>query len=66
MKFTDADEAILVFKKAAIIHGECTENGNYKLGNESYDKIVKAVEYLKRENKIDYLYPFLEDGNIWS
>ncbi|MGZ3751759.1 MAG: hypothetical protein ACXVPV_16885 [Bacteroidia bacterium] len=65
MKFKDADDALRVFKEATTIHGECTENGNYKLGNKNYDKIVKAVEYLKREDKRDHLYQFLEDKNIW-
>jgi hypothetical protein len=65
MKIKDINTALELFKGAATIHGECTENGNYKLANKNYDKIVKAVDYLKKESKRDYLYQFLGDLNIW-
>ena len=60
----------VVFKEAAIIHGEATEQENYKLGNKNYDKIVKSIHYLKSENAIGLLHQFLDDPNMsvrtWS
>lgn len=65
MKIKDVNTALELFKEAAAFHGECTENGNYKLGNKNHDKIVKVLDYLKKENRRDYLYKFLDDSNIW-
>jgi len=64
MKFKDAGEALKTFKEAAIIHGECTENGNYKLGNKNYKKIAAARNYLKEIGERELLRQFLNDSNL--
>ena len=63
MKIKDVNNALILFREAAIIHGEATKSGEYKLGNKNYDIIVKTIDYLIKENAIDHLLQFLDDPN---
>jgi hypothetical protein len=63
MRIKDVSSALALFKEAAVIHGEATKSGEYKLGNKNYYIIVKAIDYLIKENAIDHLLQFLEDPN---
>ena len=59
------DEAIALFKQHAIIQCESTENGNYKLGNKSYDKIIRCISFIEKNNKLEMLFSFLDDENMY-
>ncbi|PQJ12580.1 hypothetical protein CJD36_002200 [Flavipsychrobacter stenotrophus] len=60
----DKEEALATFEDAANGHGEATEQGNYKLGNICYNKIILAVTFLKENNGIPLLLPFLRHDSI--
>lgn len=65
MKNIKKTEEILVeFEDAADKQVEATEQGNYKLGNRCYDKIILAVNFLKRKDEIRLLYPLLHHNSI--
>jgi hypothetical protein len=53
-----------MFKETAKKHAEATEEGNYKLGNKHFDIIRTSTDYLKTENKIDYLYQLINDEDV--
>ena len=55
MKFNNISQAIQYFEKYSDIHGKVTLEGNYKLANSSYKKIVSAKNYLLSIDKIDSL-----------
>ena len=40
MKIKNLEEALICFKENAIIHGECTQNGDNKRGNKSHKNII--------------------------
>ncbi len=56
---TNISTALYFFEEAAIKHAEATLNGDYKTGNKNYDKVVKAVEYLKQHDSINELLKYL-------
>ena len=64
MKITDAKTAIEIFIDSSIVHGKASEEGNYKLGNKNYDKIVDAVKYLKENNLECELTALLNNENV--
>ncbi|NEN75466.1 hypothetical protein F9B74_03875 [Pelistega sp. NLN82] len=55
MKFNNVAQAIQYFEKYSDIHGKATLEGNYKLANSSYKKIVSAKNYLLSMDEIDSL-----------
>lgn len=55
MKFNNISQAIQYFEKYSDIHGKATLEGNYKLANSSYKKIVSAKNYLLSIDKVDSL-----------
>lgn len=58
-KIKDISSALSLFEEAAIKHAEATKEGDYKTGNKNYDKVVKAVSYLKEQDSIDELLQYL-------
>jgi hypothetical protein len=68
--FESSQEALNQFEIAARMHGEKTEEGNYKAANKFYSQIVSAMEYLKLTNALPELEQFLENDSIgvriWS
>jgi hypothetical protein len=58
-KINSISEAIRLFEEFAIKHAESTIQGNYKTGNNSYDKVMRAIAYLKEKNSLDQLLPYL-------
>lgn len=66
----DINKALKIFEEASIIQVESSENGDYKTGNKNYNKIVKAVSFLKNLNSINSLFQFLDHKHpgprIWS
>ncbi|QIA77221.1 hypothetical protein [Rodentibacter caecimuris] len=61
MKFNNTAQAIQYFEKYSDIHGKATLEGNYKLANSSYKKIVSAKNYLLSINEIDSLAVLLHN-----
>ncbi len=52
MKIKNLEEALICFKENAIIHGECTQNGDNKRGNKSHKNIINAIKYISALNPI--------------
>lgn len=53
------------FINAAILHGEATETGDYKLGNKQYAVIANAYRKLKdQKNGIEILHKLMNHKNI--
>ncbi|APD06392.1 hypothetical protein UJ101_00855 [Flavobacteriaceae bacterium UJ101] len=54
------------FIEASIKHGEASKEGDYKLANKNYDKLVSILKYLKENDSIFILKKFLihEDLNV--
>lgn len=56
--------ALNLFEKNAIIYGSTFISGNYKVCNKAYDIIMKCRDFLKEEEKMDLLLPFLEHEKV--
>lgn len=41
------------------------EAGLYKLGNKSSDRIIQCISFIERNNKLEMLFPFLDDENLY-
>ena len=63
-KIKNIEEALALFEKNAIIYGNTSVSGNYRICNKAYDVIIKCIDFLKEENKIDILLSMLEHNNI--
>jgi Iap family predicted aminopeptidase len=55
----DISMALSLFVEAATKHAEATKEGDYKTGNKNYDKAMKAFSYLKEQDSVDELLPYL-------
>lgn len=42
-KIVDIETALKMFEEASIIQVESTENGNFKVGNKNYEKVMNAA-----------------------
>lgn len=58
------EEALNLFEKNSIIYGNTFISGNYKVCNKAYDIIMKCGDFLKEEEKVDFLLPFLEHEKV--
>lgn len=58
-KNTDLEKVLGDFENSAKLHGECTENGDYKTGNKSYKSLISSIDFLKDNNLLVKLIPFL-------
>lgn len=69
-KIKDINTALEVFEESAVKQAAATEQGDYKTGNKCYDRIIKAVAFLKSENEISQLEKYLFDSSVgvrlWS
>lgn len=61
--FKSVEEAVCVFKENAIAHGDCTESGDYKKGNVSYDTITDAIHFINVAHMSKVFEPLLSDAN---
>jgi hypothetical protein len=64
MKLKDIKTALKLFEEASKMQAEATEQGDYKIANKCYDKIIQAVTFLKNENSIDSLLIYLTNPSI--
>ncbi len=58
------DELLALFEKHAMNHGEAMASGNSRKANYSHDKILEAVHYLKKKNKLEALVVFYNHSNM--
>lgn len=63
-KINTLDDALSVFEQSAIEHGEATKEGNFKVGNKAYDRMIKAVSFIRANGSNTDLLPFLEHTDI--
>lgn len=70
VKITDIESALGVFEESSLRHSDATEVGDYKAANKNYDSIVEATSFLKKQNAIDSLIPFLKHNflgvRLWA
>lgn len=64
MKISSLDNAIEVFVNASIEHGKASEEGNHKVGNKNYYKIVDAAKYLNERSLVGELKKLLIHENL--
>ena len=64
MKISSLENAIEVFINASIEHGKASEEGNHKVGNKNYYKIVDAAKYLNENDLVSELKKLLSHENI--
>jgi len=64
IKIKDISTALSLFEDAAKKHAEATREGDYKTGNKNYNKVIKAVSYLKEQDSIDELLSYLNHDVI--
>ena len=55
---------INVFIEEADKHAVATLNGDYKMANKSYNKIVRSIKLLKEKNELNKLLPFLKHKSV--
>lgn len=58
------EDALNLFEKNSIIHGNSSLDGNYKVCNKAHDVITKCITFLNGKNKMDLLLPYLEHKNV--
>ena len=56
--------ALTAFRMAAITQVVATESGDYKKGNNAFDRIIQILKYLKELGKLNELEALLPDSNI--
>ena len=56
--------ALTAFRMAAITQVVATESGDYKKGNNAFDRIIKILKYLKELGKMNELEALLSDSNV--
>lgn len=61
---TDESTAFSIFEESAKLHGECTENGNYKEGNKHYKEILDSAKYLNQNALLNLLTPLLDSDFV--
>lgn len=59
-KIQTVEDALSVFEHSTVVHGEATKQGNYKVGNKAYDRIIKAVSFLRQGGNEALLYRYLQ------
>ena len=63
---TKIQDAVTQFKTACILQGQAFDKGNFKKANKYFEKETKCVDFLKENNALNKLFPFLyeEDENL--
>ncbi|MDB5140304.1 MAG: hypothetical protein JWR12_2220 [Mucilaginibacter sp.] len=70
MKIKDLCVALELFQAAANEHAKATEEGDYISANRNYKKIAAVITFIKAENALDSLLPYLNSKpvgvRIWA
>ena len=60
----DISKALTTFRMAAAIQVAATECGDYKKGNNAFDRVIHILKYLKGLEKMNELEALLSDSNV--
>ena len=63
-QFDNISKALTAFRMAAAAQVAATENGDYKKGNNAFDRIIQILKYLKELGKMNELEGLLSDSNV--
>jgi len=63
-KIINVSSALKVFEEVANLHGLATEQGDYKVANKNYHRIVKSISYLKEHDLMDSLLNYICHSSI--
>ena len=63
-KLVDIETALTIFEQAAVEHALATEQGDYKLANQSYSAITKSITFLKEQDVLTRLVKLLDHQSI--
>lgn len=63
-KIEDIHTALEFFQEAATNQAVATEQGDYKIANKNYNKILKAIAFLKNKSAINTLSKLLSNPSI--
>ena len=57
-------KALTAFRMAAAAQVAATECGDYKKGNNAFDRVIHILKYLKELGKLNELEALLSDSNV--
>ena len=57
-------KALTAFRMAAAAQVAATENGDYKKGNNAFDRVIHILKHLKELGKLNELEALLSDSNV--
>ena len=60
----DISKALTAFRMAEAAQVAATERGDYKKGNNAFDRIIQILKYLKGLGKMNELEGLLSDSNV--
>lgn len=63
-QFDDTCKTLTDFRLAATTQVVATESGDYKKGNNAFDRIIQILKYLKGLGKMNELEVLLSDSNV--
>lgn len=63
-QFDDTCKALTTFRMAAAAQVAATEYGDYKKGNNAFDRVIHILKYLKELGKMNELEALLSDSNV--
>ena len=63
-QFDNISKALTTFHLAAAAQVAATERGDYKKGNNAFDRIIQILKYLKELGKMNELEALLSDSNV--
>ncbi len=63
-QFDNISKALTAFSLAAATQVAATERGDYKKGNNAFDRIIQILKYLKELGKMNELEGLLSDSNV--
>lgn len=63
-QFDDTCKALTDFRLAATTQVVATESGDYKKGNNAFDRVIHILKYLKELGKLNELEALLSDSNV--
>lgn len=63
-QFDDTCKALTAFRMAAATQVAAAERGDYKKGNNAFDRIIQILKYLKELGKMNELEALLSDSNV--
>ena len=59
-------KALTAFRMAAAAQVAATENGDYKKGNNAFDRVIHILKHLKELGKLNELEALLSDSVVYA